>query len=110
MNDVNTTAIAEAVAKALANMKAPKQGNKQPKQAKQKGRAKLTDAQKVEFIAKNDAECIKKFTKAGFKDVQPRVNVLTFKRWVELGRVVKKGEKSTKVGPFRLFHLAQTEA
>lgn len=55
-----------------------KQGkNAKGKKGKKKGgRDKLTDAEKAEFIAKNDAECVAVFTKAGYKDVQPRVNVM----------------------------------
>ena len=66
-----------------------------------------------------EAEVIKVFTEAGFKDVQPRVNVLTYGKvkndgtvtgWLGQGRKVKANEKSLHVGPFRLFHIDQTEA
>lgn len=74
---------------------------------------------KAQRQAANDAECIKVFTAAGFNDVQPRVNVLTYGKvkkdgtitgWLGKGRKVKAGEKSLSVGPFRLFHVSQTEA
>jgi hypothetical protein len=58
----------------------------------------------------NDEECIRIFKAAGYKVVEPRFNVLTYKKWLEKGRRVKKGEKGFSVGPFKLFHEDQTEA
>jgi antirestriction protein ArdC len=57
----------------------------------------------------NDEECIRVFKAAGYKVVEPRFNVLTYKKWLEKGRRVKKGEKGLSVGPFKLFHEDQTE-
>ena len=57
----------------------------------------------------NDEECIRVFNAAGYKVVEPRFNVLTYKKWLEKGRRVKKGEKGFSVGPFKLFHEDQTE-
>jgi hypothetical protein len=57
----------------------------------------------------NDEECIRVFKAAGYKVVEPRFNVLTYKKWLERGRQVKKGEKGFSVGPFKLFHEDQTE-
>ena len=57
----------------------------------------------------NDEECIRVFKAAGYKVVEPRFNVLTYKKWLEKGRRVKKGEKGLSVGPFKLFHKDQTE-
>jgi len=57
----------------------------------------------------NDEECIRVFKDAGYEVVEPRCNVLTYKKWLEKGRRVKKGEKSLSVGPFKLFHEEQTE-
>lgn len=92
-----------------------------------RGRTPLTEAEKAAHRAENDAECIKAFTKAGYKDVQPRINVKVYGKpahtavkdgvavnipasgWIAEGRQVKKGEKSIKVGPFNLFHINQTE-
>jgi hypothetical protein len=76
--------------------------------AKGRGRQKLTDAEKAVFRAKNDAACVETFTAAGYKDVRPRETVLTYDKWVLQGRLVKKGEKSLRVGPFNLFHIDQT--
>lgn len=74
-----------------------------------KGRTKLTDAEKAVFMAKNDAACVAAFAEKGLK-VTPRVDVLTYDKWTASGRMVRKGEKSTQVGPFRLFHISQTDA
>ena len=34
----------------------------------------------------NDEECIRVFKAAGYKVVEPRFNVLTYKKWLEKGR------------------------
>jgi hypothetical protein len=39
---------------------------------------------------------------------QPDVTVLTYKKWIELGRRVKPGEHSVVAKQFRLFHKDQT--
>jgi translation elongation factor EF-G len=57
-----------------------------------------------------DRLCMQAFKKAGYGDVQPRVNVLTYSLWVQAGRKVKPGEKSIKVKSLRLFHINQTES
>lgn len=66
----------------------------------------------------NDAECVRVFEAAGYDDVQPRVNVLTYGKvkpdgtitgWLAKGRRVRKGEKALQVGPFQLFHESQTD-
>lgn len=96
-------AIATAVAAALAA-----KATKKAKGAK-KGRQPLTEEQKAANRLKVEAETVKAFKAAGYKDVQPRVTVMTYNRWIENGRRVKKGEKSVKCGSFPLFHLDQTE-
>ena len=78
------------------------------RRGKLKKRAKPTEEETKARQAANDAECIKVFTAAGFTDIQPRVNVLTYDKWLATGRMVNKGEKSHQVGPFRLFHVSQT--
>jgi antirestriction protein ArdC len=71
------------------------------------------------------------FAAMGIDNVQPRGNVLTFKAWLALGRVVKKGQHGVKVVTFvpmaknlddggtkgflaprttTVFHISQTEA
>lgn len=89
--------------------KAAKAPAKKAKGKKGKGRKPLTDAEKAVFMARNDAEAVTAFTAAGYKDVKPRENVLTYGKWGEKGRLVKKGEKAVRVGPFNLFHFDQTE-
>jgi hypothetical protein len=71
---------------------------------------------------KADTAIITAFEKAGFKNIvlfdrtkdmkdQPNCTVLTYKRWLELGRVVKKGERAIRARNYhiRLFHRDQTE-
>lgn len=97
--------IAQAVAAAM-----PQKGSKKAKGDKKPGRKPLTDEQKAANRAKTDLATVTNFTAKGFKDVQPRVNVMTYNKWIENGRRVKKGEKSTICGSFALFHYSQTEA
>lgn len=109
---VDIAALAEAL-KAHFNTGKPRRKGK-----KGKGRVKLTPEQSKAYSAANDAECIKVFTAAGYKDVQPRVNVKTYGKvkkdgtitgWLAEGRRVKKDEHGHKVGPFNLFHIDQTQ-
>jgi hypothetical protein len=58
--------------------------------------------------AENEWKTIKAFKKAGFKDVKPRENVLTFNKWMELGRRPVEGSKSLRINNLRLFHIDQT--
>lgn len=94
-----------AVAKALGSLATPARRRK----AKGKGRVKPTPEETAARMAANDAECIKVFTEAGYKEVKPRVNVLTYNKWIQEGRLVRQGEKSHRVGPFNLFHIDQTD-
>jgi len=59
--------------------------------------------------AQMDQRVVKAFRRAGFTDAQPRLNVLTYRKWLEQGYRVKPGEKSVKVAQFRLFHASQTQ-
>ena len=85
--------------------------------------AMTTDQRKAAL----DAATVVAFTKAGYKDIQPRVNVLTYGKpadgdkpatgWLAQGRKVKTGEKAIKVkapgmrgSGIPLFHVSQTEA
>lgn len=104
------TTIAQAVAAAMGKKSLNKANPKRKAKGKKaKGREKPTEADKVVYMAENDAKCVAAFVKAGVADVKPRVNVLTYNKWVEKGRMVRKGEKSVKVGPFALFHENQTD-
>ena len=84
--------------------------------------AMTTDERKAAL----DAATVVAFTKAGYKDIQPRVNVLTYGKaadgdkpatgWLAKGRKVKAGEKSVHVKApgmrgkgIPLFHVSQTE-
>jgi hypothetical protein len=56
-----------------------------------------------------EALTVKAFRRAGFGDVVPRVDVMTYRKWLEAGFKVKTGEKAVKVKQFRLFHKSQVE-
>jgi hypothetical protein len=88
--------------------------------------AQMAEAQATAQAKAKDginAKIIAAFKKAGFKDVvlfdpskplsaQPEVTCLTWNKWViDMGRMVRKGEKSIKVPgyPVRLFHRSQTD-
>lgn len=95
-------------------MMAQQNGTKKRKGKKAKAKAPRTTPElKAQREAHNDAMCIKVFTEAGYKDVRPRETVLTHKRWKAVGRKVREGEKSLKVGAeghqFSLFHISQTD-
>ena len=83
-------------------------GKKMPRRVKTAG-TKATDEQIEAARAKNSALVVETFTAAGFTDVQPRVNVLTYGKWEEQGYKVRKGEKGTRVGNFNLFHVSQVD-
>jgi len=74
------------------------------------GRKPLTDEQKQANRDKTDQATLANFKAKGYTDVQPRINVMTYNKWIENGRRVKKGEKATICGSFALFHVEQTEA
>lgn len=105
--DLNKNDLLKALAEIVASGKPVARKARGTKKAK--GRQPLTEEQKAVYRAQNDAECVKAFNTKGYSDVQPRVNVMTYNKWIESGRKVKKGEKSTKVGAFSLFHKDQTE-
>jgi hypothetical protein len=94
--------IAQAVAAAMPAKKAKATGEK-------KERKPLTEEQKAERRAKVDELTLVAFKEKGYKDVQPRINVMTYDKWIENGRRVRKGEKSVKCGSWPLFHLDQTD-
>lgn len=64
---------------------------------------------KTERQLKTDVAVCKAFKKAGFGEVKPREDVMTYNRWMANGFKVKAGEKSVKVMQFRLFHKSQVE-
>jgi hypothetical protein len=85
--------IAEAVAIAMANKKAD---NRQ-----------AGFAGKTERSLKNEIKTVRAFKKAGFGNVKPHEDVLTFNRWIAKGFRPAEGSKSVKVGNLRLFHKSQ---
>lgn len=85
--------IAEAVALALAGKKADSKA--------------MAQAGKSERSIKNEIAVVKAFKKAGYGDVKPHVDVMTFKRWVANGLRPMEGSKSLKVKNLRLFHKSQ---
>ena len=64
---------------------------------------------KTERQLKTDVAVCRAFKKAGFGNVVPREDVMTYNRWMANGFKVKPGEKSVKVKQFRLFHKSQVE-
>ncbi len=104
---MTNTQIAALVASLLA-----KPGEKPTRKASKTKRSKAKSATPVDreaFKAKLAADTVAAFTAAGFADVKPHENVLTFKRWVEKGRRPMPGQKAIKVGPFSMFHVDQTQ-
>ena len=102
MTEAEIAAIVDVVKKAQVSVR-PR------KKTKRASKSKLSDSERAAFMARNNAECVSAFTAAGYKDVKPRVNVLTYKKWLEKGRKVREGEKSVRVGMFALFHEDQTD-
>jgi hypothetical protein len=107
---MDQTAIMAALLKAVENIgKASPRKSKGKAKSKGKGRTPSTPEEKAARMAANDAECIKVFKAAGYETVEPRFNVKTYGKWAEVGRLVRKGEKAHRVGPFNLFHEDQTD-
>ena len=52
-------------------------------------------------------KAISAFKKKGFGIVKPKIDVLTFNKWVEQGLRPKEGEHSVPVANLRLFHRSQ---
>ncbi len=103
-------AIAKMVAAGIA------EGLKQRAEAYVDAKRKATPDEQV----KSDAKVAKAFAKAGYKDIVlfnreqtlaaqgSTVTILTFNKWMELGRRPKEGEHALKFGRFRFFHKSQT--
>jgi hypothetical protein len=64
-------------------------------------------AGKSESSLKNEIAVVKAFKKAGFGDVTPHKDVMTFNRWMAQGFRPMEGSKSLKVKNLRLFHKTQ---
>ena len=102
--DINDPVLQEIIAEAVA-----------ARMAAEKAAQKSADSGKI------DTTIIRAFEKKGFKDIvlfdrtktlaqQPEVTVLTYQKWMELGRRVKEGEHSLRIKGYRvrLFHKSQT--
>lgn len=90
--------IAQAVAAALSNAT-----------GEAKVAANTIVDSKTERQLKTDVAVCRAFKKAGYGEVKPREDVMTYNRWMANGYKVKTGEKSVKVKQFRLFHKSQVE-
>lgn len=102
-----TQAQLTAIAAAIQAQGGVRRGKKAKKGEK---RVKLTDEQKVINAKANAAEAEKLFTDKGFKNCVAHETIKTYDKWMESGRKVRKGEKSTKTSKgVALFHLEQTE-
>lgn len=66
-----------------------------------------TKEERQAYVAQKTKEA---FKKAGYGDVTPREDVLTYGKFLEKGLRVKAGQKAVKVGTLRLFHISQCEA
>ncbi|HWO32886.1 MAG TPA: ArdC-like ssDNA-binding domain-containing protein [Candidatus Acidoferrum sp.] len=102
--DINDPVLQKIIAEAVA-----------ARMAAEKAAEKSVDTNKI------DSKIVQAFQAKGYNDVvlydrtktlvqQPDVTVLTFQKWMELGRRVKEGEHSLKIRGYqvRLFHKSQT--
>ena len=64
-------------------------------------------AGKSDQSGKNEMATIKAFKKKGYGIVKPKVDVLTFNKWIDQGLRPKEGEHAAKVANLRLFHRSQ---
>ncbi len=102
--------VAASVAKPLKT--APKAKAKPAKAAKPKSSRPSKDEMKAQLDVLTKAA----FAAKGFTDVQPRVNVLTQKRWNEQGKSVQPGQEpvwvkapwmTAKQMGYPMFHASQ---
>lgn len=102
---MNATILAKMIADAVAVAVAAEKAKGKPAKIKPNT---LVDG-KTERQLQLEVLTVKAFKKKGLKEAQikPRVNVLTFNRWVEKGYRVKEGEQAVKVKNLRLFHETQ---
>ncbi len=84
--------------------------------ALQGNKAKAKPAKKAQKSVKPTKDefltgLVKAAEKRGYANPQPNVNILTYDRWLEKGRRVRKGEKSIVVAGRKsaLFHESQTQ-
>ena len=89
--------IAEAVAAATAKSEFAEALAAEPSAANGKSQASM----------QKEIAVVKAFKRAGFGNVMPHVDVMTFNRWVSKGYRPVEGSKSLKVKNLRLFHRTQ---
>ena len=65
---------------------------------------------KTEKSLRNEIAVVKAFKKAGYGDVKPHVDVMTYNRFMAAGLRPVPGSKSLKIGNLRLFHKSQCAA
>jgi hypothetical protein len=92
-------ATAQAVAEATASLKAEMQAALAAKSPANNG--------KPDRSAENEQATVRTFKRLGIKDIQPHINVLTFRKWTEAGYRPKEGSKAVKVANLRLWHVSQ---
>jgi hypothetical protein len=104
LNDPTLKAImAEAVATALAAQRA----ELLQAMAEQQRAAKPATNDKPSKSAENLQATIRAFKRLGIKDIQPHINVLTFRKWTEKGYRPLEKSKAVRVGGLRLWHQSQ---
>jgi hypothetical protein len=92
--DLNDPALQQIIAQAVAVALAAKEAEKPAKPA-------------TDQSTKNELATIKAFKKKFNIIVKPKVDVLTFNKWIEQGLRPKEGEHAVKVQNLRLFHKSQ---
>jgi hypothetical protein len=70
-------------------------------------RAEQTAGKSLDQSNKNELATLKAFKKKGYGIVKPKVDVLTFNKWIDQGLRPKEGEHAAKVANLRLFHRSQ---
>lgn len=109
MAEITPEMIAKLIAEGIAQAMAAK------KEAWVDNKKKMAPEEQV----KADAKVAKAFVKKGYKDIvlfdrtkplaaQPECTILTFNKWMQLGRRPKEGEHALAFGRFRFFHKTQT--
>jgi hypothetical protein len=105
LNDPTLKAImAEAVATALAGQRAE---FLQAMADQQQATKPAAMNGKSERSIANEIAVTKAFKKAGFGNVVPHKDVMTFNRWMAQGFRPVEGSKSLKIRNLRLFHKSQ---
>jgi hypothetical protein len=76
---------------------------------RQMASSKPQDAGRTWQSLKNEDSAVSSLRKAGFGNVTPHVDCLTYYRWLDKGKIVKDGEVGVKPGGCRytLFHVSQ---